>query len=430
MKLTYKNSPIRNLSKAKSVFDAVSNSKRGTISNIQRFTEKLPPKYPFNIGELQKDAFYHFGITPSVALRIAEKLYLKALISYPRTDSQKLPPSIQPEKILHKLVSNHEYSNLIESLLSEPSRRKFPWQGPREDTAHPAIHPTGEIPKQSLSVEEKKIFDLVVRRFCNAFAPDAIVEKVRASFDISSNEFLAEWENIVDDGWMKYYPLKRPSHPKLNLELNVGEELEIDKTTMKERYTSPSPRYNEGSLLSKMESEGIGTKATRADTISTLIKRRYVRNSRDLVPDENALVLIYQLRKHCPEIVSPEMTRSLEKQLLSLQNEEEREEVVIAKELTAIRTALRNLMKMENFFWKRETPETKTKNLFLGKCPNCKTGNLEAIRSFRTKKEIHPLHKLPKQLQDFLTAPSSRNHKDYCESVQHLLVAKYHHFVL
>jgi DNA topoisomerase-1 len=289
---------------------------------------------------------------------------------------------------LRKLVSITDYSKLINSLLSEPLRRKFPWQGPREDPAHPAIHPTGEIPKQSLSLEEKKIFDLVVRRFCNAFAPDAIIEKVRVIFNISSHEFSVVWEIIVDEGWMKYYVSKRPSRPKLNQDLNVGEELEIDKATMKESYTTLPPRYNQGSLLYRMESEGIGTKATRAETISTLIKRRYVGNSRDLVPYENALVLIHQLRKECPEIVSPEMTRSLEKQLISLQNEEASEEMVIARELIAIRTALRNLRNMDNFYWKREILETKTKNLLLGKCPNCKTGNLEAIRSFKTKKRF------------------------------------------
>jgi DNA topoisomerase-1 len=137
-----------------------------------------------------------------------------------------------------------------------------------------------------------------------------------------------------------------------------------------------------------MESEGIGTKATRADTISTLLNRKYMRRSGDLIPEENALVLIHELRKHCPEIISPEMTRSLEKKLDALQRDKDNEELVMAEELVAIRSALRNMTKMDSIAWKQSGSETKTKNLSLGQCPNCKTGTLEAIRSFKTKKRF------------------------------------------
>ena len=286
--------PIRRTELSPTFKDLLRNFRRSILSILGNCKRK-----PSIISELLRAS----------TLRIAEKLYLKALILIQERIVKSCRHRYSRKLYCTSLVSTTDYSKLINSLLSEPSRRRFPWQGPGEDPAHPAIHPTGEIPRQSLSLEEKKIFDLVVRRFCNAFAPDAIVEKVSVIFNISSHEFLVEWENIVDEGWMKYYVSKRPSRPKLNQDLNVGEQLEIDKATMKERYTTLPPRYNEGSLLYRMESEGIGTKATRAETISTLIKRRYVGNSRDLVPGENALVLIHQLRKDCPEIVSPEMTR-------------------------------------------------------------------------------------------------------------------------
>ena len=104
--------------------------------------------------------------------------------------------------------------------------------------------------------------------------------------------------------------------------------------------------------------------------------------------------------------------------------EKKAKELVVIKELIAIRMALRNLMKMDDFFWKSENPEIKAKNLLLGKCPNCKTGNLEAIRSFKTKKRLHSMHKLPKQLQDFFTTPSAWYHKDYLKSVRCLRMAE------
>ena len=383
----YKRSPIHILSLAEAVFEAISDSQYATVTLIQKFKTTLPPRYPFDLGELQREAFYNYGMTPRATLGIAEKLYLRALISYPRTESQKLPQSIHPEEILRRLAKNLNYSNNIETLLADTSRRRFPWQGPREDPAHPAIYPTGELPNK-LTEDERKIYDLITRRFCNTFAPDAIIEKTKASFDISTNEFSAEWENVVIEGWMKYYPFRKASSVSLPIELETGEKLRIDAKSKVEKYTQAPPRYNEGSLLSKMESEGIGTKATRADTISTLIDRKYIRKSRDLAPEENALILVNQLRKHCPMIISTEMTRSLENKLELLQKEQEREEYVIIEELNNIRVSLRNLLEMDDLDWQTNVSSLQAKNLPLGRCPKCKTGNLQAIRSIRTRKRF------------------------------------------
>ena len=97
-----------------------------------------------------------------MTLRIAEKLYLSDLISFQRTDSQKLPPSIQPLKVLKGIGKMQEYSNLLKSLFAEKEMRRSPWQGPRDDQAHPAIYPTGLHLRTALSSEERKLFDLVV----------------------------------------------------------------------------------------------------------------------------------------------------------------------------------------------------------------------------------------------------------------------------
>ncbi|MHB1868627.1 MAG: DNA topoisomerase, partial [Nitrososphaerales archaeon] len=384
----YKQSPIHTLSLAETIFREISDSQYATVRSIQKFRTNIPPRYPFDLGDLQREAFYNYGMTPRSTLAIAEKLYLMALISYPRTESQKLPRSIHPQEILRRLAKNLNYKNMIEMLFSERSLRRFPWQGPRDDPAHPAIYPTGQLPKKALSVDEKKIYDLITRRFCNTFAPDAIVEKTQASFDISAHEFSAEWEKVIEEGWMKYYPFRKLSSASLSVELETGEKVSIDAKSKTEKYSPAPSRYNEGSLLSKMESEGIGTKATRADTISTLIDRKYIRKSRDLVPEENALLLINQLRKHCPEIVSTAMTRSLEKKLELMQKGQENEESVMVEELNNIRAGLRSLVEMDELDWQTNLPTVRTKNLQLGDCPKCKTGSLQAIRSPRTRKRF------------------------------------------
>ncbi|MGI0090891.1 MAG: DNA topoisomerase I [Nitrososphaerales archaeon] len=389
----YRTSPIRKESEAITVFKTVSDASFATVCKIFEFEVRLPPRYPFDLGELQKEAFYNHGLPPSATLSIAEKLYLNALISYPRTESQKLPASINPERILHSLHANQAYSTLIESLLSEPARRRLPLQGPADDPAHPAIYPTGEEPKQNLSDEEKKIYDLIVKRFCNAFAPDALVERTSASFEISSHEFVAEGSRLLKEGWMKYYPSKFSLLHSL-IKLVEGEEVMVEKVSKVENYGARPSRYTEGSLLSKMETEGVGTKATRADIISTLIKREYLNKSRQLIPTENALALVDRLRKLCPQILSPDMTRSLEKKLESMRRSLESEELVVEEVLSSLRAVLRELKSMDSFTWQTTATRNlvkdgrRAKDTLLGACPGCKVGNLRVIRSFKTHKRF------------------------------------------
>lgn len=382
----FKDSPVPKKKFAESVYEAASKSEFAPVSDLQASITKIPPRYPFNISDLQKEAFYSYRMSPSMTLAVAEKLYLRALISYPRTQSQRLPPSLRPEQILFKIRNWPDYTSLVESLLSEPSRRKYLWQGPKDDPAHPAIHPTGEVPKQPLSSDEKRILDLIVRRFCGAFAPDAIMEKTTVTFDISSYYFAVSWERVIDEGWMRYYPARRP--PSMTpLSFSLSEQVPVIGASLDEKFSKAPARYNEGSLLAKMESEGIGTKATRAETIATLIDRGYFRQTRDIVPEENALLLIQHLRENCPEIVSPSMTRSLETKLDAIQLGREDEALLIAEEMTAIRSNLRKLMRAESITWAKPE-QKKIGNLILGKCPACKTGDLIAIRSFRTKRRF------------------------------------------
>jgi DNA topoisomerase-1 len=379
-------SPFDNLPRAERVFERVAKSKSGKVASLEKERINTPPRYPFDLGSLQREAFYIFRKSPSETLRIAEKLYLKGLISYPRTDSQKLPASIGPQNVLNKIAHNPEYSRLVNQLLEEP-HRTFPWQGPKQDQAHPSIFPTGVTPS-SLSSEEKRIYDLIVRRFCNTFAGDAISEKTRATIDVSGEEFLSEWEVLMAQGWMKYYPFRKIAHTDLQVRLEVGDDVAIENIRYETKYSSPPTRYNEASLIGKMESEGIGTKATRAETLSTLIGRRIIRNTREsLVPGENALNLIGMLRSNCPEIVSPGMTRSLEAKIAKVEEGQDKESLLI-EELENLRRVISKLARAELPVWNLKESETKKSQneIKLGPCPNCTNGNLVALRSARTHK--------------------------------------------
>lgn len=382
----YARSPINSETEANTICDSVSREESALVTSVRTFALKIPPRYPFNLGELQREAFYAFHFSPSTTLRLAEKLYLAALISYPRTDSQKLPQSIQPLNILEKIGKNPEYSDLLKSLFAERSMRKIPWQGTRLDPAHPAIYPTGIVPKSPLPAGEKRLFDLIVRRFCNNFAPDAVIEKRKTSFDIASHEFVQEEERLVDEGWMKYYPFGKKQNTEFTNSLVIGERPHVENTATELLYSKAPPRLSEGSLLAKMESEGVGTKATRADVISTLISRGYL-SKLGLVPSENALNLFFELKERCAEVVSSKMTKALEKQLQLLNEQDESEESVLVESLTEIRNSLRKLKTIDRFRWLSTAKASQTKQL-LGMCPKCLEGQLYAMRSFRTRKRF------------------------------------------
>ena len=266
-----------------------------------------------DIGDLQREAYRLFKLGPGYTLAIAEKLYLQALISYPRTSSQKLPPSIGYGKIISGISAIGSYGNLTSMLLSKG--RLAPNEGRMTDPAHPAIYPTGVAPRK-LSGLEFKVYDLIVKRFLATFGDPAVSRRTDVAIDVNGHVFKAEGRSPVYDGWMIFYKpyvsLERLEVPELrkgDLVKNLG----ID---MEEKFTQPPYRYNQASLLAKMEQEKIGTKATRADIIATLFKRGYIASGRaGMEVTGLGLAVIDSMRAFVPAIVSTGLTRTMEEQL-------------------------------------------------------------------------------------------------------------------
>jgi DNA topoisomerase-1 len=203
---------------------------------------------------------------------LAESLYLKALISYPRTSSQKLPPSIGYRKILSNLQRLEQYRSDVSELLTKPLK---PFEGKEDDPAHPAIYPTGELP-QGLDERQSKLYDLVVRRFFAVFGDYAVRERVTADIEIGPYLFRVSGRRTIEEGWIRYYRAYAGVKDNPLPDLEEGDRLRVLSVEVDERFEQPPPRYNQSSLLAKMEKEGIGTKATRAEIIDTLYRRGYI----------------------------------------------------------------------------------------------------------------------------------------------------------
>ena len=177
----------------------------GRITKIEKRKVTLRAPIPFNLGDLQREAYRVFRFSPGYTLSVAEKLYLAALISYPRTSSQKLPVSINYKKIISGLSKiGGTYTNLATTLLGRD--HLSPNEGSKTDPAHPAIYPTGEKPKGKLEAVEFKLFDLIIERFLATFGDSALSQHATVTIVVKDEHiFTAEGNRMLYEGWMYFY---------------------------------------------------------------------------------------------------------------------------------------------------------------------------------------------------------------------------------
>ncbi|XHH07877.1 MAG: DNA topoisomerase I [Candidatus Bathyarchaeia archaeon] len=363
--------------------------KQGQIAKIDVNEFLQNPPVPFDLGSLQSEAYSLFKYTPMRTSSIAQHLYVSALISYPRTSSQKLPPAIGYKAILGKLGKSLLYQKLAQKLLAQPTLK--PNEGAKFDSAHPAIYPTGNLPERALDTAEENIYDLIVKRFLAVFGEPALKQCIKVSVDINRHLFFMTGYRTLKEGWMEYYkPYVHSKDISLPL-LFEGQKVAVKKVTLKNNFTKPPSRYNPRSLLKKMEKEEIGTKATRAATIQTLYDRKYLEGAQNMAVTELGFEVTEVLRNYCPSVVSTEMTRKLEEKMLQIQQKKETKQNVLADAIEILKPVTLALKKNQAEIGAQLGQKIKQKRLddrTIGKCPKCQTGNLMIIRSKKTGKRF------------------------------------------
>jgi len=363
------------------------NGKFGVIDQINMRKSQVLPPIPFDLGALQVEAYRLFGYTPLCTSGVAQRLYLDALISYPRTSSQKLPLSIGYRRILNGLKAESSYEKLVSCLLSMKVLK--PNEGKGEDPAHPAIYPTGNRPQKKMDLSESRIWDLIVRRFMAVFGQPALRQNVKISIKVNRHRFFAYGMQVLVDGWMQFYKpyatLRGTSLPPVE----KGERVDILEMICEDKFTMPPLRYNPSSLLRKMEAEGIGTKATRADVIETLYRRRYVSEERIKVTDLGFGVTAI-LHKYCPDVVSVALTKDLEAKMERVKNGGKREDV-LAEAIAHLKPLLGEFKEKEELIGKALSEAVRNARLqdrIISDCPTCKTGKLTVLYSRKTGKRF------------------------------------------
>ena len=245
------------------------------VADIQVKELKKSPAAPFTTSTLQQEANRKLGFSVAQTMSIAQKLYEAGHITYMRTDSLNL------SGIAIHAISEEIKANMGEQYLRV---RKYHTTSKGAQEAHEAIRPT-YIDKHSISgtVAERRLYDLIWKRAVASQMSEAIVEKTNVSIAISGRKetFVASGEMVKFDGFLKVYIESSDDDDATAPEgllprLDKGDILNAENISASMRYTQHPPRFNEATLVKKLEELGIGRPSTYAPIISTIIAREYV----------------------------------------------------------------------------------------------------------------------------------------------------------
>jgi DNA topoisomerase-1 len=366
---------------------------------------KTPPPVPFDLTTLQREAYRLHRLSPSATLKLAQKLYLAGLISYPRTSSQKIPDSIKPLSILKKLSR----------VFPEASKttRKTPMQGRKSDPAHPSIYPTGDIPKK-IQDQELNLYNLIVKRFISCFYNDLITSNRKITLESIPEKllFTLSGQTLIDKGWAKVYPVKVE---ELQLPELSG-KVKVDKISFEEKLTKAPQRYTPTGLVSLLEKKNLGTKATRSSIVDTLFNRGYLHGN-SIQATQLGINLISALEKHSSIIVDENLTRSLEEEMekiqLATEDFQAKEEQLLEKTKTIITDISKEFKIHENEIGKeigtaitdQRTKDAETNVLM--PCTTCNKGNLRIMYSKKFKSYFVGCSSYPTCKQTYSLPPGS-----------------------
>ncbi len=368
--------------------------KDAKVESVEKKEYKQPPPTPFDLGGLQTEAFRCFKIRPKETLEHAQNLYSAGYISYPRTSSQQLDPKLGFKKVLAGLAKQTKYKEHAELLAKKPSLK--PNNGKKTDPAHPAIYPTGYVPK-SMNEREAKVYDLIVKRFFATFGEWAIRERMTITIDCEQEPFITKGARTVEPNWHLLYAPYVNIKEELLPALEEGEQVDVKKLDLHKKQTTPPKRYTQSSIITELEKRGLGTKATRADIVENLFKRGYVEGV-SIEATDLGIKTTESLEKALPEIVDVELTKSFEESLEEIREKKKKPEEVLDLAKKNLNTVLTDFKKNEKTLGKmlleahREYEDEKNT---LGKCPTCKEGNLMIKFSRKNKSRFVGCDKYP-----------------------------------
>ena len=344
--------------------------KPATIKELELGTSKKRAPLLFNLAELQAECSKRFKISPDQTLQVAQDLYEKKLTTYPRTDARVLSTAVAKEihKNLNKLTGYQPTAKFTEIILKNRLHANIARTAYTDDskvTDHYAIIPTGQLTEYgSLNDLQRKVYDLIVRRFLSIFYPPAEYDTAKLTVQVDNEKFFASARALRKEGYLEIAGLPKQNTKEGSKEgeepndssdsdevadsaaflacvrkLKVKDVLTATGYELKEGKTSPPKRYTSGSMVLAMENagqliedeelreqikgSGIGTSATRAEIIRKLVRIGYLnlnQKTQILSPERLGEMVYEVVAMTVPELLNPKMSASWEKGLEGITN--------------------------------------------------------------------------------------------------------------
>lgn len=379
---------------AETAYRKITSGSLATITKAERKRTFQQAPLLYDLTTLQKDCNVHYDLTAEKTLSIAQSLYEKKLVSYPRTGSRHIPGDVMPHipSLLEKVAAMPEFREYGASFdLSNLNTRCV---DDTKVTDHHALVITGIAP-EGLSEAESTVYSMIAGRMLEAFSPPCEKELLVMECACEGMTFRSRSSSIVRPGWRGVFAGKEdrekdePERDGGTAEFAGGETVPVTGHGLAQKKTLPKPLYTEATLLAAMETcgkditdeqakeavkdSGIGTPATRAAIITTLIKRDYIaRSGKSIVPTEKGMYL-YEAVKDM-RVADVELTGSWEKALSQIEGHTLDTE-------TFMRSIRDYTRKVTGEILRLDFPATREKAFT---CPKCKAGKI-IIRSKTAK---------------------------------------------
>lgn len=335
------NGKFETVEEAERIIEEIKTNLFEIVSFEQKKGNESPPRL-FDLTSLQVECNKKFSFTADETLKYIQSLYEKKMVTYPRVDTTFLPSDVYP-KIEGILKNMEPYANFTAPLLGKAIKKSKKVFDDTKITDHHAIIPTG-IKPSGLIQEEKKLYDLIARRFIASFYPDCLVSNTIVLGEVCTHEFKATGKVILSDGWRVLFPKKEIEK---DTDSDTEEEQIMPKFEKGEKgehfpdlfakQTQPPKMHTEATLLRAMETagkqvedeelrelmkeNGIGRPSTRANIIETLFKRKFIsREKKNLIPTQTGILLIQTIQNEL--LKSAELTGIWEKKLLQIEKGE------------------------------------------------------------------------------------------------------------
>ena len=362
--------------------------KNGIVESVTSTKGRQRAPLPFDLTTLQREANVRFGLSAKQTLQIAQELYeTKKALTYPRTDSKYLTTEVYKE-ILDHLRAVYPHFPDITGLAAErikAAKKSFPCVNDKKVSDHHAIIPTGKrIAQEQLSPDQWKIYEMVCRRTIAAFLKDCTFLTSAIWVLVDEDPFKATGKIFKDRGWLVAEPWRAAKDNPLP-DMKKGAQVLAKAVLAAKHTTKPPAHFTDASLLGAMETagklvddeelqealkeRGLGTPATRAQIIETLISRNYVaKQGKKLIATETGRHVVEVVEASFPDLVSPELTGSWEQRLKEMEQGKTSYPEFMGQIKKMVQQGVENLRTKKFAQTPATLPPGKTS---LGKCPKC-----------------------------------------------------------